>query len=173
MDDRELLRAIELISHGRIKHTCFEGMAFGAVVRAEDGLEYRVTVNEKLIGSCTCPFFVRGAGGRRRFCKHVAAAAMMWLGGDWSPAAIDTELVGAIEQIDLFQARELLIEAAGRLKGMKHRIVHGAWSDGPALQQRAPPMGELLSISATTGRRWPKPAPLVPRKARTKRDSAG
>jgi len=125
-DARELLRAQELIARKRVTHTCFAGRDFCATVRGT-GEQYDVRVTPTLDGSsCSCPAFSRS---RRGFCKHVAAVAMMWLGEQWDTAAVDTELVGAIEILDLFQARQILLEAAGRSRGVRNRIMRNTWSD--------------------------------------------
>lgn len=187
LDERELLRAREVLVCGRLQHTEMDGDDFCAVCRGSDGSQHRIRVTEALDGSaCSCQAFNTG---RRSWCKHVAAAALLWLDVAPSATSFDPSLVAAVEALDLRQARELLIQAAGRADVVRRRLLHDTWSE----PQRAPVPKKARSVKfpidpprpfplpkkaapgrpagASAARRWPKPAPLNPRRAR--RDSAG
>ena len=125
-DPRELLRAREIILANKVRAGQKLGDTLGAEVQGSGKSVYRVTVSTALDGTCTCPFFRRTT---RRFCKHVAALAMIWIDCPTDVRAIDPEVADAIDRMDEATVRALLVDAAGRNRIIRERILTGAWED--------------------------------------------
>lgn len=180
LNARELLRADEVMKRGRVEDMRIDGSDLRVVVRGSDR-RYDVRVTPGLDGStCICMAFRIGARG---FCKHIIAVALTWIGEVVDPAMIDTELAGAIELLSLFQARALLLQAAGRSALIRRRLINNTWSEtpAPATPTRSAPLPIAPAVQRTKmagrptapTRQWTKRTPLAPRKVRTRRDSSG
>jgi hypothetical protein len=128
-DEREFNRATVVVNEGKITGA-LSGDVFEAVAKPSTGGKnnYAIRLRSDLTGSCTCPSF----RNRDPFCKHMGAAALLWLGqskgATAAPHDIDRELWTKIEILGEVEIRQLLFEAAGYYKHIRVRLLTGDWA---------------------------------------------
>ena len=126
-DTRELLRAREIVVGQRlrlVRERNRSGDVTRAEIRGSGDAVYRVVVDQRLDGTFTCPLFRRTTS---RFCKHIAAVAMIWIDASVEAHSLDPDVAMAVGALDEQAVRALLIEAAGRARWVRDRILTGQW----------------------------------------------
>lgn len=126
-DERQLLRAKALATPRYITVTLRSDTEWHATIQGSEG-DYAAILGVDLQGRCSCTSWKRD--GTRRFCKHLAAIAMMWLeagGANTTHGDLDPELSKAMLKLSNDEVRAILMEAAGQLEAVRARVVLGRW----------------------------------------------
>jgi len=136
---REIIRARDLAKTGitveEKQETCWRGKA-----ASSGGEPYPVELHVDLTGTCDCVAW--HTSGARRFCKHLAAVAILWLetaGANPDLAASldnaladDADLRGVVEHLSEEDLRRLLMEAAAMNNDLRRRLLSGTWKSATA-----------------------------------------
>lgn len=127
-DAREVIRARDILAKGKFRMVSLEGGLMKAEVKGTDGL-YDLELGANLKGYCACMAWRKSK--KREFCKHLAAAGLLWLEREGvampTVAELDPELSAAITALSEAQLRDLLAEAAGQSLDLHRRILSGEW----------------------------------------------
>jgi uncharacterized Zn finger protein len=127
-DERELVRAQEILDRGKIHQLRVDAQEISAEVQGSGRSTYLAYLQRDLTGRCSCQQWRNHA---RRFCKHLGALALVWLredGTSVTAAEADPELYGAVHKLSADEARALLFEAAGRVAAVRKRLLTGDWN---------------------------------------------
>lgn len=124
----EYLKAKALAQGGQVKIESLTVEELAATVAGSGDEPYRIRLDSSLSGWCDCVAFARSK--ERRFCKHLCAAALVWLnqtsGGAPAlqvSAMLSPEVLRAIAGLSDQQCREALQEAAALHRDIADKIL--------------------------------------------------
>ena len=123
-DERALLRAKAIADAIDPASLDWTSDPVSCAVPSSEGTPYTVQVSSELSASCTCTAFRRS--GRRMFCKHVGALAMLWLRQRKviiDENSLDSDLANALARLTDAECRLLLCEAAGASAAVRDLIL--------------------------------------------------
>jgi len=126
-DPRELLRGRDLVKGKYVVIDVDDHTGVSASVRSSGKEQYVVLLKHDLAGECACVSFALSK--ERKFCKHLAAVALMVL--DVTTVTVtysaDDEIQLLVNGLSPQQCADLLIEAAVMSPDVRRRLTEGAW----------------------------------------------